>query len=104
MRVSPATVALLASLLSLLQEAPISLGFHVSSTSKGRIVVSTGSHQQRLRLQQALFATSTEENETKSATVTKKKKKLGLVTFDLGKNRIVMFFFIQLQNFSHHFR
>lgn len=62
------------------------------STSRGeRVSVSTrgnvsGHHNNLLRLQQPLYSTSTEDNETKSATATKKKKKLGLLTFDLGKN------------------
>lgn len=90
MRVSPTTVALLASIS--LQAPSFSLGFHVSPSAGGRVAAPTRSnvssgHQHRLlRLEGALFSTTTEDNETASATATqKKKKKLGLLTFDLGK-------------------
>lgn len=82
MRVSPTTVALLASLS--LQAPSFSWGFHVSISRGERVSVSTsGHHKNLLRLQQPLYSTSTEDNETKTATATKKKKKLGLLTFDL---------------------
>mmetsp|Transcript_23616 Transcript_23616/g.40254 ORF Transcript_23616/g.40254 Transcript_23616/m.40254 type:complete len:429 (-) Transcript_23616:126-1412(-) len=83
MRVSPTTVALLASLS--LQAPSFSVGFHVSPSGGGRVAASTKSNvsgHQRLRIG-ALFSTTTEDNESTSATATKKKKKLGLLTFDL---------------------
>mmetsp|Transcript_23617 Transcript_23617/g.40256 ORF Transcript_23617/g.40256 Transcript_23617/m.40256 type:complete len:429 (-) Transcript_23617:126-1412(-) len=83
MRVSPTTVALLASLS--LQAPSFSVGFHVSSSGGGSVAASTNSNvsgHQRLRIG-ALFSTTTEDNESTSATATKKKKKLGLLTFDL---------------------
>jgi len=86
MRVSPTTVALLASLS--LQAPSFSVGFHVSPSGGGRVAASANSNvsgHQRLRIG-ARFSTTTEDNETTSAAATKKKKKLGLLTFDLGKN------------------
>ena len=93
MRVSSTTVALLASLL----KAPsYSLGFQVSTLGGGRVAapirsnVNSG-HQHRLRLG-GLFSTSIKDNEATSETATKKKKKkkLGLLTFDLGKNIFIV--------------
>ena len=86
MRVSPATVGLLAALS--LDAPSFSLGFHVSPSAGGRVAARNTrgnvSGHQRLRLG-ALFSTTTEDNETTSATTVtkKKKKKLGLLTFDL---------------------
>lgn len=92
MRVSPTTVALLASIS--LQAPSFSLGFHVSPSTGGRVAAPTrnnvSGHQHRLLRLGALFSTTTEDNETTSATATqKKKKKLGLLTFDLGKYCII---------------
>jgi len=83
MRVSPTTVALLASLS--LQAPSFSVGFHVSPSGGGRVAASANSNvsgHQRLRIG-ARFSTTTEDNETTSAAATKNKKKLGLLTFDL---------------------
>jgi hypothetical protein len=100
MRVSSTTVALLASLS--LQAPSFSLGFSVSTSGGRRVAAPTRSnvsgHQHRLRLG-ALFSTSTEDNETTSATATKKKqKKLGLLTFDLGKNILIVCVCIRVKN------
>lgn len=90
MRVSPATVALLAALS--LHAPSFSLGFHVSPSAGGRVAARTRgnvSGHQRLRLG-ALFSTTTEDETTSATTATKKKKKkLGLLTFDLGKYNLI---------------
>ena len=99
MRVSPATVALLAALS--LHAPSFSLGFHVSPSAGGRVAARNTrgnvSGHQRLRLG-ALFSTTTEDNETTSATTVtkKKKKKLGLLTFDLGKNNLIGCLYIHI--------
>mmetsp|Transcript_2992 Transcript_2992/g.6508 ORF Transcript_2992/g.6508 Transcript_2992/m.6508 type:complete len:423 (-) Transcript_2992:1317-2585(-) len=84
MRVYSATVALVASPLLI----PFSSGFMPSQVASSR-VNSHGQLQhhnslQHSRLSQVLYSTSTEESETTSPTANKKKKKkLGLITFDL---------------------
>ncbi|KAL7533464.1 hypothetical protein ACHAXR_005244 [Thalassiosira sp. AJA248-18] len=98
MRVYSATIALVASL-SL--QVPLSSGFVPSrvASSRANCHDTAIDHQRQLqlinnnqpsspsrhtnRLYQVLYSTSTEENETTSSVSTKKKKKLGLITFDL---------------------
>ena len=89
MIVYPSTVALVAASLSL--QASVSFGFVPSSTSHTvsstnidgvKIILNRPSniHQQ----QHILYSTATEDSESAS-TATKTKKKLGLITFDLGE-------------------
>ena len=102
MRVYSSTVALVASL-SL--QVPFSSGFVPSRVASSR--TSVADQRQQLpslcRLHHVLYSTSTEDNETASPVATKKKKKLGLITFDLDDVRahVVLFLYfdhVQLAN------
>lgn len=83
MRVYSATVAFLASLSP--QTSVFTTAFapsRVAPSSPWGINIH-GANVQRQLTNTRLFSTSTEESEAAPSTATKKKKKLGLITFDL---------------------
>ena len=89
MIVYPSTVALVAASLSL--QASVLFGFvpssssrTVSSTNIDGVKIILNRPSNILQQQHILYSTTTEDSESAS-TATKTKKKLGLITFDLGK-------------------